>query len=96
MSSFQDISDRIAKQKLALEDERAGLDASDQLSEEIARLKAGVATERVRFSHITEALEATKGSLEEVMHTTRVITALGSSLNVGGHSYGRPGTVVVS
>lgn len=50
----------------SLKDESAGQDASDRLSEEIAQLKAGVAAERLRFSHITEALEATKGSLEEV------------------------------
>lgn len=47
-------------------DDSSGQAASDALSEEIAQLKAGVAAEKVRFSHMTEALEATKGSLEEV------------------------------
>lgn len=47
-------------------DDSSGQDASDALSKEIAALKAGVAAESVRLIHITEALEATKGSVEEV------------------------------
>lgn len=50
----------------ALADDSLGQDTSDRLASEIAQLKADIAAERVRFSHITEALEATKGSVEEV------------------------------
>ncbi|CAM9543704.1 unnamed protein product, partial [Hapterophycus canaliculatus] len=55
----------VAKLQSALADDDSGQAASDSLSEEIARLKASIAAERVRISHITEALEATKGSAEE-------------------------------
>ncbi|CAM9618430.1 unnamed protein product [Ectocarpus sp. 13 AM-2016] len=55
----------VAKLQLALADDSSGLAASDSLSEEITKLKAGVAAEKVRLSHITETLEATKGSVEE-------------------------------
>ncbi|CAM9111323.1 unnamed protein product, partial [Laminaria digitata] len=58
-------SGKVEKLQAALADDSAGQDASDRLSEEIGQLKARVASERVRFSHITEALEAAKGSLEE-------------------------------
>lgn len=54
------------KLQAALADDSAGQDACDRLTEEIGQLKARVASERMRFSHITETLEAAKGSLEEV------------------------------
>lgn len=56
----------MVKLQTALADDSTGQAASDSLSEEIAKLKAGVAAESVRFIHITEAFEATKGSVEEV------------------------------
>ena len=40
--------------------------STDRLVEEIKMLKAGVAAERMRSSHIVEALEVSKGSAEEV------------------------------
>lgn len=49
-----------------MEDDEAGRDAGDRLGEEIAQLHADSAAERLRFSRITEALEAMKGSVEEV------------------------------
>ncbi|CAM9374241.1 unnamed protein product [Ectocarpus sp. 6 AP-2014] len=55
----------VAKLRSALADDSSGQAASDSLSEEITKLKAGVAAEKVRLSHITETLEATKGSVEE-------------------------------
>ncbi|CAM9143920.1 unnamed protein product [Ectocarpus sp. 12 AP-2014] len=55
----------VAKLQSALADDSSGQAASDSLSEEITKLKAGVAAEKVRLSHITETLEATKGSVEE-------------------------------
>ena len=65
-SKAEEASSGVAKLQSALADDNSGQAASDALSEEIAQLKAGVAAERVRFSHMTEALEATKGSVEEV------------------------------
>lgn len=61
-----EVSGEVDKLKSTLADDSTGQDASDRFSAEISQLKADVAAERVRFSHITEALEATKGSLEEV------------------------------
>ncbi|CAM9384569.1 unnamed protein product, partial [Scytosiphon promiscuus] len=61
----EEASGAVAKLQLALANDGSGQAASDSLSEEITRLKASIAAERVRFSHITEALEATKGSTEE-------------------------------
>ncbi|CAM9179868.1 unnamed protein product [Ectocarpus fasciculatus] len=55
----------VAKLQSALADDSSGQAASDSLSEEITKLKAGVAAEKVRLIHITETLEATKGSVEE-------------------------------
>ncbi|CAB1118067.1 unnamed protein product [Ectocarpus sp. CCAP 1310/34] len=55
----------VAKLQSALADDSSGQAAIDSLSEEITKLKAGVAAEKVRLSHITETLEATKGSVEE-------------------------------
>lgn len=65
-SQAEEASSRVAKLQSTLANDSSGQAASDALSEEIAQLKAGVAAERVRFSHMTEALEATKGSVEEV------------------------------
>lgn len=65
-SQAEEASSGVTKLQSALADDSSGQAASDSLSEEIAKLKAGVAAERVRFSHMTEALEATKGSVEEV------------------------------
>lgn len=59
-------SSKVSELQSELDNGNAGKDASDRLSVEISQLRAGVAAERVRFTHITEALEATKGSLEEV------------------------------
>eukprot|EP00903_Cladosiphon_okamuranus_P007587 g7360.t1 len=61
----EEASSVVAKLQSALADDSSGQVASDALSEEIAQLKASVAAEKVRFSHMTEALEATKGSVEE-------------------------------
>ena len=66
MPQAEEASSGVAKLASALADDSSGQAASDALSEEIAQLKAGVAAEKVRFSHMTEALEATKGSVEEV------------------------------
>lgn len=64
------------KLQAALADDSAGQEASDRLSEEISQLKARVASERMRFSHITEALEAAKGSIEEVWRTPHEFNTL--------------------
>lgn len=64
-SKAEEASSGVARLQSTLADDSSGQAASDSLSEEIAQLKAGVAAERVRFSHMTEALEATKGSAEE-------------------------------
>lgn len=69
----EEASGAVAKLQSALADDNSGQAASDSLSEEIARLKANVAAEKVRFSHITEALEATKGSAEEVQHMSNTL-----------------------
>lgn len=62
----EEASSGVVKLQSTLAHDSSGQAASDSLSEEIAQLKAGVAAERVRFSHMTEALEAAKGSVEEV------------------------------
>lgn len=69
-SKAEKASSEVTKLQSALADDNAGQAATDSLLEEIAKLKAGVAAERVRFTHITEALEATKGSAEEVSVTS--------------------------
>lgn len=62
----ENASERVAELQSTLEKDSAGQSAGDQLLEEIARLKAGIAAQKVRLSHITEAMEAAKGSFEEV------------------------------
>ena len=66
LAQSDEASGKVEKLQAALADDSAGQEASDRLSEEISQLKVRVASERMRFSHITEALEAAKGSLEEV------------------------------
>ena len=66
LAQSNEVSGKVEKLQAALADDSAGKDAGDRLLEEIGQLKARVASERVRFSHITETLEAAKGSIEEV------------------------------